>query len=512
MEDIAKLKKDVSEGLIDSGRVVDLLAGTQRRLQATQQELQATQQQLQAAQQRIADLEKQLPGPPLPQLDEPYSLNAEEQRQQQRGQKKRRRQQKNRPGRITTAKKIAQAERTEQVFPEGVPPRDCHLSHTRPIWRLENGRAVLVAYEVYRGPHHQYGQIPGALGRSEFGLEIILAIAYQVQVVGLSFDKVCLMFNFFQNLRLRKSQVDALLQQLARHWEEEFETLCTLLAHAAVVQADETGWSLNSVWAFLSENARLVFFGVNKNAETLKAILDPATFAGLVISDDASVYAHFSQAQKCWAHLLRKAIKLTLLDPDDPDYRSFTDQLYAIYQEACRSQGEGRLSEAGRVRKVAECEDQIYSLCEPWWMAVDPPRAGLAHDFHLLIHEVMRLMLAEHLFSFVTAPPVTQPNGQTKPVASTNNEAERTLRSPAQARDTGRTSKTPAGARRHTILTSVLESLRVYLPEYTIRSVLAEIKRWSAVGRSCFKELLEKLKIKPSGKSTLDLVFGTSSG
>ena len=44
-------------------------------------------------------------------------------------------------------------------------------------------------------------------------------------------------------------------------------------------------------------------------------ILDPATFAGIVISDDAAVYANFTQSQKCWAHFLRKAIKLTLMEP-----------------------------------------------------------------------------------------------------------------------------------------------------------------------------------------------------
>jgi len=146
MDDIEKLKQDVGDGLIDSARLVDLLVRSQQQLQATQL--------------RIADLEKQLHGSATPKLDQPYSLNAEEQRQQQRGRKKRRRKQKNRPGRITTAKKIAQVERTEKVFPEGVPPSDCHLSHTRPIWRLENGRAVLIAYAVYRGPHNQYGQIP----------------------------------------------------------------------------------------------------------------------------------------------------------------------------------------------------------------------------------------------------------------------------------------------------------------------------------------------------------------
>ena len=51
----------------------------------------------------------------------------------------------------------------------------------------------------------------------------------------------------------------------------------------------------------------------------------------------------------------------------------------------------------------------------------------------------MRLMLSQQLFTFVTAPPVELPTGETVPVAGTNNEAERTLRNPAQARDTGRT-------------------------------------------------------------------------
>ena len=37
-----------------------------------------------------------------------------------------------------------------------------------------------------------------------------------------------------------------------------------------------------------------------------------------------------------------------------------------------------------------------------------------------------------------------------------------------QARDTGRTNKTLVGARRQTIIVSVLESLRLYLPTFTL--------------------------------------------
>src|SRR3954467_2933366 len=119
-------------------------------------------------------------------------------------------------------------------------------------------------------------------------------------------DKVCQLLDFFQNLRLRKSQANTLLYQLSRDWEREFDSLCTLLAHSLVVHADETRWSLNSVWAFLSEKARVVLFGVHKDAGTLQTILDPESFAGILISDDAAVYAHFTRSQKCWAHLLRK--------------------------------------------------------------------------------------------------------------------------------------------------------------------------------------------------------------
>jgi hypothetical protein len=346
MDGIQALKVDVQQGRISVERLVDLLAtqqrllqATQQQLQATQQQLQTTQQQLQAASQRLAELEKQVGGTPTAKLDEPFSLRAEEQRQEARGQPKpKRKTRRGRRGRCRTQDKLAQAERTEAVFPEGVPPSACQLSHVRPVWRLEQGRAVLVAYQVYRGPHHRYGVIPGVLGRSEFGLEIATAIAYLVYIVGLSFDKVCMLLQFFQNLKVRKSQADALLYRLSRHWQQEFETLCTLLAHSLVVHADETRWSLNSVWAFLSEKARVLLFGVPKDAETLKRMLDPATFAGLVISDDAAVYENFTAAQKCWAHVLRKAIKLTLQDADNADYRNFTDALLAIYRRALRVQ------------------------------------------------------------------------------------------------------------------------------------------------------------------------------
>src|SRR5450755_2925837 len=507
MDAIEQLKQDVRQGRIDVDRLVDVIVTQQRQLEAALRELKS-------AQQRIEALEKKAGGTTTAKVDEPFSMRAEEKRQQARHPKKKHKlSRQGRRGRVTTADKLKRAERTEKPFPEGVPQQECQLSHTRPVWRLENGRAVLVAYQIYRGPKNQYGKIPGVLGRSEFSLEIMVEIAYFVYVIGLSFDKVCLALQFLQNLPMGKTQADSLLKQLSRHWQHEFDVLCTLLANSLVVHADETSWSINSVWAFLSEKARVVLFGVHKDAGTLEKILDPATFAGIVISDDAAVYANFTAAQKCWAHLLRKAIKLTLQEPKNAEYRQFTDRLLAIYRSACRVQKDGRRSQAGRAQKVAELDDEIFDLCLPVWRLELPPlEEGPENDYRLLVNEVMRLMLDKQLFTFVTAEPAKQPNGACQPVAGTNNEAERTLRNPAAARDTGRANKARAGARRQTIVVSVLESLRVYLKTFTLADVIAEIERWRQAGESCFSKLLRKLKLKAPTQSILDELLPLSDG
>jgi hypothetical protein len=175
-------------------------------------------------------------------------------------------------------------------------------------------------------------------------------------------------------------------------------------------------------------------------------------------------------------------------------------------------QRDGRLGDAGRARKVAALEDEVLELCGPLWLAELPALEGLDNDYRLLVNEVMRRLLAEQLFTFVTAQPVEQPNGATPTVAGTNNEAERTLRNPAEARKTGRTSKTVRGARRPTIVTSVLESLRPYLTTFTLPNVIEEVQGWIATGRSCFEEFLEKLGLPLPAQSILDQILPTPSG
>jgi transposase len=207
--------------------------------------------------------------------------------------------------------------------------------------------------------------------------------------------------------------------------------------------------------------------------------------------------------QKCWAHLIRKAIKLTL-QSDDLRYRQLTDGLIDIYRAARAIQTDKSLDDTGRLAGVAQLKEQLSQLCYGEILA--ETSKGLEHDYVLLCHEVMRLH-DDQLFTFVTAPPTTQPNGKTAEVGGTNNEAERTLRNPATGRKTGRTNKTDTGTRRRTIVTAVLESLRLYIPVYTLQTVVSETLRWLAKGLSCFEERLQGLGLKLLEKPVLHQLY-----
>lgn len=432
---------------------------------------------------RIGELERRHP---TVRLEEAYSLKAEERRQADAAGKKRR-QKSARRGRIGTAEKLAQAAIHEDIWPDGLPLETCRLKYSRPVWRIINGQALLVAYHIYAGSDGRVPQIPGVPNRGEFGREIIVSLAYQHYLTGLPLDTVLGEFSFFWGLTLRKSQADAMLNRLAKEWLPEFDALCQLLAVSAVVYADETNWSINSVWAFLSETARVTVFGCHKDGETLDVLLKKSEFQGILVSDDAAVYQGFDRAQKCWAHLIRKAIKLTLLKPNRIRYRRFADALLDIYRQGKAIAADQRLSEAGRRTRVQELVDAVCDCTGDRFADSRTPGDEAERDFINLTHEIVRLLGDDELFTYAIHPEAD----------GTNNESERSLRHAALDRHTGQTNKTARGARRRTIITSVLDSLRVHLPMLTLQSVLAEIERWQHAGTSCFRRLVEALNLPP---------------
>ena len=360
---------------------------------------------------------------------------------------------------------------------------------------------MLVAYHIYAGPDGRVPPIPGVPKRGEFGREIIVSLAYQHYITGLPLDTVLDEFSFFWNLKLRKSQADAMLNRLAKEWLPEFDALCQLLAVSAVVYADETSWSIHSVWAFLSEKARVTVFGCHKDSQTLEVLLKKDEFQGILVSDDAAVYQGFNRAQKCWAHLIRKAIRLTLLKPDRRRYRQFLDALLDVSRRGKAIAADKRLNEAGRRARVEPLVDAICDCTGNRFSDAGTPSDEAEHDFFNLTHEIVRLLGEDELFTYAIHPEAD----------GTNNESERTLRHPAQDRDTGQTNKTRRGCRRRTVITSVSGFSASPSAATDASNRAGGNQRWRQHGVSCFRRMVNSLHLPPltlpgAIKSPLDLL------
>jgi len=487
--DLRQIRDDARSGKL----ATDALVGLIERQQRTIQDLLAERRRLR---ERLAQYEPEASHHPAEtpcKPDASYSVDAECKR------RRRRRRRKKSPGRTPTEVKVAAAERREDIYPEGVRPSDCTLVRERAIWRIEHGRAVRVGYRVFAGPDGYEPRIPGVTPRCEYGIEVLVVLAFLVYLIGMSLDKACLVLGFFCQLPLSKSQADALLRQLAQHWEQEFDTLCELLAQAAILYLDETSWKVGNngcaLWGLASDLHRVFLFGCPKDDATLDKIIPPEKFDGIGVSDDASVYyQRFPAGQKCWAHLLRKAIKLALLYPDNAKYQDLLDRLMEIYRDAKRASADGRLGAEGRQQRVADLEGRLAELLLPH--AHQPTKAmpRSEQDFARLANELGRLMMAEELFTFVLHPAVEP----------TNNRMERELRGPALDRKAGRTNKTASGARRRSVIVSVLQSLRANLATFSFQTVLAEVSRWMQNGMSLFQEQWQKLQKKIATKEQVD--------
>ena len=130
---------------------------------------------------------------------------------------------------------------------------------------------------------------------------------------------------------------------------------------------------------------------------------------------------------------------------------------------------------------MSELEETLRALCRERYEDKNTGGDVVEEDYRRLCNEPMRVLLAGELSVFVT----------TAGVDGNNNASERQLRDDATARKTGRTSKTTHGAKRRSIISSVLQSVCKQLDCYTLAGVIAEVKSWMYRGRSCFQDEAE---------------------
>jgi hypothetical protein len=409
-----------------------------------------------------------------------YSVDRHERKRR----KKRRR--KKSTGRKPKEGKRDRATHSVDVYWHGARRRKCVLHREQFVWRLIDGKAQYVHYRIFDTPDST--DLPPIHGvrnaRCEYGLEILVTLAFLVYWMGLSIDKACEILAFFTDLELSKSQADSLLSQLASDWEAEYDAIAELIAAAAILYIDETGWKVGArscyTWIFSTLSTVLFKCGVGRGKEVLIEVLGEQ-FEGIGVTDDYSAYqSQFTEHQLCWAHFLRKAIALSLRNPDNRQYARFLKSLFAIYRDAVRVSRDKRLS-TGRAAKAKKLASRIRMICRRYGEVLGESASPDEAKFVRLQNELVDNV--EKLFVFVLHPQVE----------ATNNRSERQARPEAMARKAARTSKTDRGAKRRGIIISVLASLSKRLERFTLASVLSEITRWMETGCSVFRAELDQL-------------------
>lgn len=376
---------------------------------------------------------------------------------------------------------------TKDVYPDGVAKEQCTLVSQRIAIRLQDGKKQIWLYRVYREKWgFKKGKLPEVLGKSEYGIEVAVIFAFLVYVLKLSQDQSRMVLSFFCEIEIEKSEAENLLNQLGKSWEKELETLSDLIVLAMMVYIDETGWKIGKencyTWIFRSLQHTVLLFGEKRDESVLDRILPLGKFKGIGITDCYKIYEkRFDMAQKCWAHFLRKIIKLMLLYPEKRKYRKFFEQLYGIFQEAKKLKEQEGDKEEG----IVALETKILKLCTEVDKKLSKDTKKDLREYVNLQKNLVRNL--KDLFTFV----------RVKEVEPTSNEAERNLRHVAKSRNNYQTSKTKKGARRQSIISSVLFSLKQNLKEFTLKTVTEEVIQWQIEGKSLFKKQLELKLAKP---------------
>jgi hypothetical protein len=427
-----------------------------------------------------------------PVFNENYSLGRNQKNRKKKPKKKS-------TGRKPTGDKQDLASQVVEVYPPGVEPEQCARQRTQYAWRIFDGKAVYVGYHIYDLPGSKNLPLPAGLrnSRSEFGIEIILILAFLHYWIGVSLDNARQIMTFFTGLKLSKGQADSLLSQLADDWNEQYDAIAELIALQMIVYIDETGWKVGDkscyTWVFSTSLHVLYRCGVTRKKTEATDVLGDS-FGGIGVTDDYAAYkSMFNQHQLCWAHLIRKAIKLALKNPDQPQYAEFLDGLCSIYDDSkgrradALAAGDDAIVDAAVVKQL---QDRVTELCHRRGEKIitakaaakaNPPVAATAEPlatFILLQRELVENL--DCLFVFVEHPAVEP----------TNNRSERNVRREAEIRKGARTSKTASGAKRRSTIVTVLASLQTRI-EFTLSNLLAEVEHWLESGSSLFQQELQ---------------------
>lgn len=298
----------------------------------------------------------------------------------------------------------------------------------------------------YRFPRAEVGDVwQGAgvdrqqrLGPRLAALIVLLSLRYR-----LSRAKLRELLQELTGLELSIGLIDQTLRQSAGQVAPVEEALLQAVEQSSLLHVDETGWQEGglSLWFWVFRAADGVIYWIGSRAKERFVNALPEGLSGPLMSDGYSVYRHYANRLRCWAHLLRKARGLA--EATCRLTREVGGALLALMGQLIQTvQATGRtdLADLG-VRQTPEVE-RLKALCE---RHRDSPSDKLG--------QFCREMLKDWT---VIIRPLYDPG-----LPLTNNAAERQLRHWVVARKTRFGTRSEQGSRALALLASIIDTCRL---------------------------------------------------
>lgn len=261
--------------------------------------------------------------------------------------------------------------------------------------------------------------------------------------LGVSYGKVCAWLDDAFGLHVTRGgwyQADMRLAQQAR---PVYEALVETLRASSVVHADETGWRIGTLaawlWVFTNRETTVYTIRASRGHEVVIEMLG-AEFAGILSSDcflayDAEALSAWLK-QKCVGHLLKSLREME--EGKTGGAIRFAREVTALLREALALKAEKpNLLQETFAERAAALECRLDRLIDKRRRFSDADNARFAKRLRKHREHLLRFLYVDEL-------------------EATNNLAERQLRPGVIIRKTNGCNRTESGAETHAILSSVL--------------------------------------------------------
>jgi transposase len=300
--------------------------------------------------------------------------------------------------------------------------------------------------ERVQGRHpQQTSNAIGAAGNT-LGPRVLTMAAELKHRLGVPYRRICDFLKTYCDFQVCPATFVRAEQRFAELARPTYNLLIDALRRCGIVHADETGWRVGALnaWLWVFTNKDLTIYTIRtgtgaRGHEVPEEILGP-DFDGFLIIDGGKAYECLSYAKgQCNAHLLRRVNELCDCVPTDE--QTLLSTLITVIQQAIDlAERRDQLTVQGYARRVTVIEERFAG----WLLQVARRRRAISLELDRLVNHVANHF--DEWLLFLREPELPPPN----------NHAERMLRPAVITRKVGGCNKTLLGALVHSILASLM--------------------------------------------------------